>query len=350
MTNDSDLICRIDNKAGRITLNRPQNLNALSHKMVLAMEKQLLTWLDDDTVECIIIDATGDKAFCAGGDLISFYEQKQISDYQSGRQFWRDEYRLNHLIANYPKPYIPIMSGFVMGGGVGISIHGSNRVVTETTKFALPECSIGLIPDVGSTFYLAQAPGSLGEYVGLTGTRLIATDALYCNFADHFVLEQDIESLIDKIRKTGDPSVIKDYVSDHDQSILQENEQAISAVFGQENLSDIQKNAHAADNTIINKAANLLSKNSPLAVQVAHRVLQNIRQNPSVDNALQSEYRFVSRVVEHGDFVEGIRAVIIDKDKTPVWQYQSIDDVPEVAITPFLKPAEDGALDFITSR
>ena len=184
----TDLICRIEHTTGRMTLNRPDALNALTHDMCLQMEDQLQQWEDNDSVTQILVDAAGDKAFCAGGDIQHLYDHGSAGDYAFGQTFWADEYRLNALIANYPKPYIVFMQGFVIGGGVGVSCHGSHRIVDESSKIALPECSIGLIPDVGSSYLLATAPGYLGEYLGLTGARMAAGDAIFAGFADYFAV------------------------------------------------------------------------------------------------------------------------------------------------------------------
>ena len=174
----SDINLRVKGKAGRITLQRPKALNAMTYEMCLAIEKTLIEWKQDSKVELIIIDAQGDKAFCSGGDISDLYEEGSKKNYNYGKKFWDDEYRLNALIAKYPKPYIAFMQGFTMGGGVGISCHGSHRIVCETSKIAMPECSIGLIPDVGGSLLLARAPSNLGYYLGITGTHMNAADAI----------------------------------------------------------------------------------------------------------------------------------------------------------------------------
>ena len=187
----SDINFRINGKAGRITLQRPKALNAMTYKMCLAIENTLVEWKQEPKVELIIIDAQGDKAFCSGGDISDLYEEGSKKNYNYGKKFWDDEYRLNALIAKYPKPYIAFMQGFTMGGGVGISCHGSHRIVCETSKIAMPECSIGLIPDVGGSLLLARAPSNLGYYLGITGTQMDAADAIYSGFADIFIQKDE---------------------------------------------------------------------------------------------------------------------------------------------------------------
>ena len=179
----SDIIARIEGVAGRITLNRPKALNALTWDMVTDIEAALDAWADDDAVQLIILDAIGEKAFCSGGDIAEIYATGKAGDYAYGQKFWRDEYRLNRKIYHYGKPFISFMHGFTMGGGVGVGGHGSHRIIGETTQIAMPEVGIGLVPDVGGSLILAKAPGHIGEYLGLTGARIAPADAIYAGFA-----------------------------------------------------------------------------------------------------------------------------------------------------------------------
>ena len=182
-----DLIIRTDRRAGRITFNRPQALNALSHDMALAIHAALNDWRDNPQVDLVIIDAVGDKAFCAGGDIAAVYHAGRAGDHAVGAQFFFDEYRMNAAIAEYPKPIVAFMQGFVMGGGVGVGGHASHRIVGDTTQIAMPESGIGLIPDVGGTYLLSRAPGRLGEYIGLTASRMGPGDAIHAGFADSVI-------------------------------------------------------------------------------------------------------------------------------------------------------------------
>ena len=164
----SDISIRIDGRAGRITLNRPKALNALTYEMCMAIDAALIDWAGSDAIDLLILDANGDKAFCAGGDITEMYATGTAGDFDYGRKFWRDEYRMNARLFNFPKPVVSFLQGFTMGGGVGVGCHGSHRIVGESSKIAMPECGIGLIPDVGGSLILARAPGRLGEYVGMT--------------------------------------------------------------------------------------------------------------------------------------------------------------------------------------
>ncbi|MCF6322415.1 MAG: 3-hydroxyisobutyryl-CoA hydrolase, partial [Rhizobiaceae bacterium] len=206
-----DINIRIEGKAGRITLNRPDSLNALTYEMVLEIEAALLQWREDEQVSLVIIDAAGEKAFCAGGDIQKLYDTGIRGEYQFMRIFWRDEYRLNALIASYPKPYVAFMDGIVMGGGVGVSAHGSHRIVTGRTMLAMPECAIGLVPDVGGSLLLAKAPGHVGELMGVSGARLDGADAIHAGFADALVDVDRLDKLKSEMINTGEADCIDGY-------------------------------------------------------------------------------------------------------------------------------------------
>ena len=185
----SDISIRIAGVAGRITLTRPKALNAVTYQMVTAIHAALEVWRDDPSVKLVIIDAEGEKAFSAGGDIAELYETGQSGDFSFGQTFWRDEYRMNAALHDYPKPVISFLQGFTMGGGMGVGCHGSHRIVGESSQVAMPECGIGLVPDVGGSMILANAPGASGAYLGLTGARMGAADAIYAGFADTYIPE-----------------------------------------------------------------------------------------------------------------------------------------------------------------
>ena len=191
----TETILRKTGRAGHITLNRPKALNALTWDMCSAIEAALDDWHDDPDVALIIIDGAGDRAFCAGGDIAEMYAAGQRGDLDYGRRFWRDEYRLNAMIYDYPKPIVTFLHGFTMGGGVGVGCHARHRIVCENSQIAMPECSIGLVPDVGGSLILAKAPGHVGEFLGLSGDRMDASDAIYVGFANHFVPQDAWDAL-----------------------------------------------------------------------------------------------------------------------------------------------------------
>ena len=234
----NDISIRLTGHAGRITLTRPKALNALSYDMANAIEEALDQWRDDEAVKIVIIDAEGDKAFCAGGDIQKLYDTGRAGDYSFGQRFWRDEYRLNAKIAEYPTPYIAFMQGVTMGGGVGISCHGSHRIVGETSQIAMPEVGIGLVPDVGGSLLLSKAPGRLGEFLGTTATRMAADDAIFCGFADSYIPLEKWPSLISSLEETGDITLIQG--ESPPQGTLRKMQTEIDAHFGGESLGDVQ--------------------------------------------------------------------------------------------------------------
>lgn len=318
----SDVLIRIKGRAGRITLNRPEALNALTYEMCLAIEAALDSWRDDDRVALVIIDATGDRAFCAGGDIQELYDTGKAGDFGYGQKFWADEYRLNAKIVEYPKPYIAFMQGFTMGGGVGISCHGSHRIVGENSQIAMPECGIGLVPDVGGSLLLAHAPGRLGPYLGLTADRMDAADAIYVGFADTYVPNSMWNGLISDLEKTGDENVITKFHRPTPQSRLQALQSQIDANFTGSHLAVIVATLTASDTAFSRAALKALSRNSPLSMAATLEMLHNLGPTSDIRLALRQEYRFTYRSMERGDFLEGVRAAIIDKDRQPKWKHE----------------------------
>lgn len=348
--NTSDISIQKQGYLGRIILTRPKVLNALSHEMALKIEQALLAWEADSDVRHVLIDAEGDKAFCAGGNVQDLYAQGQNGDYESGIQFWRDEYRLNNLISNYQKPFIALMNGIVMGGGVGISSLGSHRIVTENTGFALPECSIGLVPDVGSTHLLSQAPGHLGEYLALTGIKTNHSDTLYCGFADDYVPAASLPALINELTACDDINIIKKLSEPLNAGPLQLIQNQIDNIFNLPNLEDIIDALSQSNAEWANIALKRIMRSSPIAVKVALHLVRAARETPGIPQALQREFRFVSRAMEHGDFIEGVRAAIIDKDRDPQWAYPTIGDVPEDVMKLMTNTASGGDITFLKDR
>ena len=327
-------------RIGQITLQRPEALNAVSHEMVLAIEAALDGWREDDRVACVLIDAEGHKAFSAGGDLQHMHDTASKGDFESGRRFWRDEYRLNAKIATYPKPYIALCQGFVMGGGVGVSLHGSHRVVGESSKIAMPECAIGLIPDVGGSLLLARAPGHLGEYLGVTGTRMNASDAILAGFADHFIPEAEWPGLTETLIETGDWSAVTSLARDPEDGALLSLRAQVDEVFGKATLTDI---LHALpDNEWGAAAKKAIRAASPLSAACTIELVRRARASGDIRTALRQEYRFTSRSASEGDFIEGIRAVIIDKDKTPRWRHTDVEDVTPETVEAMLSEPPGG--------
>ena len=306
-----DLTIRRDRKAGRITFTRPQALNALSHDMALAIHKALDDWRDDPSITLVIIDAKGDKAFCAGGDIAAISHGALAGDHAIGRRFFADEYRMNAAIRDYPKPIVAFMQGFVMGGGVGVGGHARHRVVGDTTQLAMPESGIGMIPDVGGTWLLARAPGRIGEYLGLTGARMGAGDAIHAGFADLYLPEAEWDDAKDILAETGDVATLKGRTPPPAPL-----ENADLSAFGGRNLAEITATLEKSGDEAALKP---IRRNSPLSMAATLAMVRAARGDRRMQESLSREYRFTHRATEHGEFIEGVRAQIIDKDRNPQW-------------------------------
>lgn len=320
----SDVVCRRVGTVGYITLKRPEALNALTHDMCLEIEKAIDAWRD--LVSMVVIDAEGDKAFCAGGDLVSLYDSALRGDLPYGRKFFHDEYRLNAKIAEYPVPVVSFLQGFVMGGGVGIGCNGSHRIICENSKIAMPECGIGLIPDVGGSLILAKAPNNLGTYLGLTGARMGPGDAIFAGFADIYIPYDQWSNLKSILFDTGDISLLADFAVKAPKSDMA----AVSEIdfhFGKSNVPAIFTSLRTSDSDFTKSALKKLSRGAPLALACCFEVLTRLRGATNIRSALELEYRYTSRAIKQGDFPEGIRAAIVDKDNVPKWTHPCSADV-----------------------
>lgn len=323
-TQTADVRIRSMGRAGHITLNRPSALNALTADMSVTIENALDTWREDTFIDLIILDAEEPKAFCAGGDIAYLYANGNAGKFELGRAFWRQEYRLNQKIATYPKPVVVFMQGFTMGGGVGLAGHASHRIVGESSKVAMPECGIGMIPDVGGSFILARAPGQTGAYLGLTGTRMEAEDAIYATFADHFVPETDWESLKSVLAENADVGDISDMARTARGGFLKQNQNEIHELFSGQSPAEIHQALSESGTDFAQSAAKKLVKGAPLALACALRTIRAARDG-DLSDALAREFRFSYRSQDQGDFIEGIRAQIIDRDFTPKWLHATLD-------------------------
>lgn len=338
----SDVRCRIEGDVGRVTLNRPKALNALSHEMCLEIEVALDAWRG--RVSCVVIDAEGDKAFCAGGDIAALYQSAQRGDIEYGRGFWQDEYRLNAKLSDYPVPVVSFLQGFVMGGGVGLGCHVSHRIVCETTKVAMPECGIGLIPDVGGSLILANAPGQFGAYLGLTGARLSGGDAITCGFADTFVSYESWPEIKRQLVETGDVAVIAEMKEAAPDSEIALNSEECVQHFSHSSVLAIEDSLKAQNTEFSQRALKGLHRGAPLAACCCLEVLKLLRGTDDLRTALALEFRFTARAVAQGDFPEGIRAAIVDKDNAPRWAHDSIHAVTERDIAVMLADLGEDSL------
>ncbi len=313
-------------KAGIVTLTRPKALNALTHRMVLALSRALTAWEKDPGVSVVLVRGEG-RAFCAGGDILQVYEAGRAGSPLV--DFFADEYRMNAQIARYSKPYVALIDGIVMGGGVGISCHGSHRVMTENALFAMPEVGIGFFPDVGGSHLLPRLADSFGMYLALTGNRIGYGDALGSGLATHAMKAQDQSALIEKLTDTGNPEAVLSAMSvsverETDAAVLE----SIARHFSQPSVDDILDSLRKApaDDPFAAKTLATLLDRSPTSVRVAWRQIV-AGQALSMDDCMRMEFRILNRMLRGHDFYEGVRAALVDKDRQPKWQPASLDAV-----------------------
>lgn len=342
----TDINIRIIGCAGRITLTRPKAMNALSYDMCMAIDAALKDWATNDQVQIVVMDAEGDKAFCAGGDIAELYDTGTKGDLAYGQKFWRDEYQLNARIFEYTKPVVSFLQGFTMGGGVGIGCHGTHRVVCENSQISMPEAGIGLVPDVGGTLMLSLAPGRVGEYLGVTMARMGADDAIFAGFADHYIAKDGWPSLIDALERDGDVTCLEAAASQPPKGKLRDLQIDIDRHFAGEAMGDILNSLRLEDSEFSGRCLKAIGRNSPLSMACTIEMLHRLRgPSLSLRKALELEYRFTHRAMEHSDFLEGIRALIVDKDRNPLWQYADMN-VPTSAVSRMLQPLRGDALTF----
>ncbi len=334
---------------GIITLNRPRALNSLSTGMCRLLDEALITWAEDEAVKAVIIQGAGDKAFCAGGDVKTLAENSP-DDHHLAMEFFATEYVMNSRIYHFPKPYIALLDGITMGGGVGVSVHGSHRIVTERCLFAMPESAIGLIPDVGGSYFMPRLPGRLGLYLGLSGARLRGADILYAGIGTAYMPSGRIEEFITALAATdiedaGDVDrVIASFAEDPGAAPLDEFRDLIDAAFSEESLEEIFDHLGAIDHNWAGKTLAKLEKMSPVSMKV---IMEQIRRGANLDfnDAMKMEYRIVSHIVSYqSDFYEGVRAVLIDKDQNPAWNPSTVGEVTDDMVAAHFKSLGDREL------
>jgi enoyl-CoA hydratase len=324
--------------AGFITLNRPEALNALTLGMVRRIHRQLAGWADDRDVAHVAIRANGSRAFCAGGDVRALYAPG-LDRSAEFTAFYREEYRLNTYIKRYPKPFVALVDGLVMGGGVGVSLHGSHRVAGERMVFAMPETGIGLFPDVGATFLLSRLPGAIGLYLGLTGARVEARDALWSGIATHCVPSAQFPALAAALADARDlDRCLADFAHPPAPGALARQRPAIDRLFAAApNLADLMAALRDDGDAFAGATLAQLETKSPTSLAITFRQLREGR-DLAFEEAIRREFRIVSRIPLGHDFFEGIRALVIDKDKTPRWNPATLAEVSPQAIDRHFAP------------
>lgn len=332
-------------RAGIITLSRPEALNALNQPMVEAMAARLAEWREDETVGLVIIRGEG-RAFCAGGDIRAVYEAGRAG--HRAIDFFTHEYRLNAAIAAFPKPYVALIDGLAMGGGLGVSVHGSHRVVTQNAVMAMPEASIGFFPDVGGSFFLSRLPGCYGMYMALTGARVSCGEALGLGLATHAVEADDLDGVADEIAATGDVEAVlaeccRQVPRDSDAATLHHVERHFSLGTLGDCIESLRRAAGRED-AFARATLDTLAKQSPTSLHVAFRQV-SLGAMLSMEECMRMEYRIVARMLDNPDFYEGIRARLVDKTGAPSWQPPTIDAVDPAAIDAFFAPLPGGELD-----
>jgi enoyl-CoA hydratase len=321
---EPDVLVRTVGGLGRLTLNRPKALNALDLGMVGELSAALDAWEHDSDVEIVLLDGAGDRGLCAGGDVRGLAGNVAGGRLEAAAAFFRAEYALNARIAEYPKPFVALADGITMGGGIGLAGHAAVRIVTERSKLAMPETRIGFTPDVGGSWLLARAPGRLGEYLGLTGAVMDAADAIHAGFADHLVPVAHLDALRDALETRADPSSPTELVLLFDEtpgrSRLDEAREWIDDAFAADTVAEIIDRLRVRTESEATRTADLLEELSPTGLAVTLASVRAARTLPDLRAALEQEYRLVLWfAATQPDLIEGIRAQVIDKDRSPSW-------------------------------
>ncbi|AWB83708.1 enoyl-CoA hydratase/isomerase family protein [Corynebacterium liangguodongii] len=322
----TEILNEVRGHAGILTLNRPQALNALTLEMIREARRVVDGWAADDAVELVVIRGAGERGLCAGGDVAALYRDA-IAGGHEGETFWREEYELDYTIAAFPKPVVALMSGIVLGGGVGISAHASHRVVTDDSRVGMPEVGIGYSPDAGGSYLLSRAPDGLGRHLAYTALHVGAAEAIDTGFADVFVPSGSLDGLVDTLCETGDPGVIAEFSREIGPGFGTERGEMVEIYGDAHDPVEILARLDGCHSEWAAKAAKVMRRNSPLGIRVTQRSLE---RNLSLDLAgtLTQEFWMSLNMQRHPEFVEGIRAQVVEKDRSPKWTYASLEDVP----------------------
>ncbi|MFJ2027176.1 enoyl-CoA hydratase/isomerase family protein [Streptomyces sp. NPDC087897] len=346
MNDDRPVLLQTRGACLHLTLNRPRALNALSHTMVRLIDEALDRAEQDEAITSVLLSGAGDRGLCAGGDIRALHDDARASG-RASLEFWRDEYRLNARITRFPKPYVALMDGIVMGGGVGVSAHAGNRVVTERSRVAMPETAIGFVPDVGGTRLLAAAPGELGTHLALTGRSIGAADAVLCGLADHHVPARLLPALTEAIAEPAEPGesvegIVERFATEPPAGHLPLQRDWIDDCYAADTVEEILHRLRTSGVPAARTAADELLTKSPLALKVTLAAVRRAARLDSLEAVLDQEFRVSSRAYEQPDFVEGVRARIIDKDNDPQWKPGSLAEVDDEHVARFFAPLGPG--------
>lgn len=340
---EQDVLFERRGALGLITLNRPNALNALTHAMCVAMRDRLSQWKADDAVKTVAIRGAGERAFCAGGDIRALYESGRAGA-SYAIDFYHDEYRLNAAVKHFPKPYVALLHGIVMGGGVGVSVHGSHRLADASAVFAMPETGIGLFPDVGGSFFLPRLPGETGTYLALSGARLNAADLAYTGISTHTVPAAQWEELIGRLAAGDDVDGALDGLSHLiEPPPLAKHRAEIDRVFSPQSVETVLAALDAEGTAWAQEIASTIQAKSPTSLKLTLRQLREGR-SLDFDACMRMEFRMVNRIIAGHDFYEGVRATIIDKDGAPRWQPGSVAEISDADVDSYFAALGDGEL------
>ena len=330
MSDQPTVIARRDGRAGRLLLNRPKALNALDLPMIRALAAALDTWREDPTIHLVLIEGAGERAFCAGGDIRALRQHQIDGDRPPIDAFFQEEYALNRQIATYPKPYVALIDGICMGGGIGLSVHAPYRVATEHASFAMPETAIGFFPDIGASFFLPRLPGEIGTWLGLTGARIMGADAVHAGLATHFIARADLPSLAGALAADG-IGALGPRASPPPPFTHAETRAAIDACFAAATIPDLLARLAAEDSPWARETLATLGTVSPSALFWTLRLLRE-GAGRTLPQCLAAEFALTHTTMRHPDFIEGVRAMVVDKDRRPAWSPATVAAVQSAEI------------------
>ncbi|GAA4779905.1 enoyl-CoA hydratase/isomerase family protein [Citricoccus nitrophenolicus] len=338
---EPEVLVRRAGHLGHLILNRPKALNSLTHGMVQTVRDTLEQWREDSDVATVLISGAGEKGLCAGGDVVSLYRAAVDGRPEVGDAFFADEYAMNALIADYPKPYVAFMDGIVLGGGVGISAHGNQRIVTERTRLGMPETGIGFFPDVGGAWLLSRAPAGFGHHLGLTSSHVTGADALALGFADHFVDSSRLAELATTLEATGAEEAIAAVAASgaaEPESPLMQHQAWIETAYAEDTAEGIVAALTSSGDPAAAEAAAAILAKSPTSVKITLELIRRAAQMSTVHEVLDQDATVAHHLLRGHDMREGIRAQLVDKDRNPQWNPRALEDVPTDAVTSAFDP------------